>query len=280
MAVRDAVEEAVQHLGGDNSQVNRLAAGAGVGVEQLTFEFELAGLQPGAEIELGGSERVYVLSVYEGTKTVDALRGYAGTSEVAHLSGTVARVAPTIFRSEVFAEVKNAVRRLSSLGLFRVAEAGVSFDWPSWRFDASAVQDVDSFYALLVSDGVQEFERFDFSVHDVSSIRPHFAPPTSDAVVTYRARLTAPSSLSDDLVADVGLSDTAVDLPGLGAAARMWPKVAGQRSQVRSHSGHRRPDAVTPMDPMRQGQLLNEMFLTRVNEETMRLRRKMPLRTS
>jgi hypothetical protein len=102
-------------------------------------------------------------------------------------------------------------------------------------------------------------------------------PSGTEIEFTYKAPFIIATSLDDDPVADLGLSDSMLDIPALGAAIELLYTTESRRTQVTSQGDSRRPDEVPVTSNSSIAGALQRTYKARVQEEMSRLVTRMPI---
>jgi hypothetical protein len=102
-------------------------------------------------------------------------------------------------------------------------------------------------------------------------------PSGTDIEFTYKAPFVQATSLSDDPVADCGLSDSMLDLPSLGASIELLLTTESRRTQVSSQGDSRRPEEVPVSSNSAIANQLMRQYKARVQEEITRLVTRIPI---
>jgi len=235
-------------------QHNRLNGSLSAGATTLTFEFAAGQIAPGALLSIG-LELLYVWSVAGQVATVQ--RGYLGSTAASHADDALITVNPVVSDYRIFTELNNELASISSATLlYRVKtttigvtaaysynlaadalrvlavqynETGSSFDWPLLRrWDFLPNQDTSVF-----ASG--------------TALRLFEAPaPGRSLRVAYAAHLGTLTGLTDDVETVTGLPSSAVDIPPLGAAARILASREARRSSLDSQPETRQAQDVPP----------------------------------
>ena len=102
-------------------------------------------------------------------------------------------------------------------------------------------------------------------------------PSGTEIEFTYKAPFTIATSLDDDVVADLGLSDSMVDIPSLGAAIELLYTTESRRTQISSQGDSRRPDEVPVTSNSSIAGSLQRLYKNRVQQEMSRLVTRIPI---
>lgn len=185
-------------------------------------EEDLLGL--GVLVE-AGSEQATVAGLNASTLTVR--RGVRGTAKATHPAGTEVLVAPAFTRTAVFQAVKDALVALHP-PLFTVSgtkvAAGVS---GITKIPAAVITPTDVRWlrnnATVPFEDLGQYPDPDSELDDpplVRAIRVYSIPPGQDVLVTYRGRITSPTTEAD-VLADLGVAEEWGRIVVAAAAAQL-----------------------------------------------------------
>jgi hypothetical protein len=102
-------------------------------------------------------------------------------------------------------------------------------------------------------------------------------PSGTEIEFTYKAPFTLATSLADDPVADLGLSDSMLDLPSMGAAVELLMTTESRRTQVQTQGDSRRSDEVPVTANSSIASALQRQYRARIQEEMTRLVTRIPI---
>lgn len=281
-------------LSGDRDEQNRLTSTIGAGDDTLTFDFPLAGIQKGAYVCLD-LEVMYVWSVNTTSRSATVQRAMLGSAAGSHSAGTVAYVNPLFSKWQMFKAINVEIQDLSSAdnGLFaeraftlttqsvqkvysvplantdlsdvleiRWQETGPELLWPRVRRgEYQVIRDLDNSTASDTG----------LSLRIESSFTPG-----RNLIVRYAADFSTLASISDDVATTTGLSATMLDIPPLGAAARLMGVREAKRAFTERAVNSRRASEVPGGESARAAGVLLQLLNSRIKDEAARLRRRWP----
>lgn len=287
--VADLIQETRRHLAGHNKlEYNRLDGALNDTTETLTLEWAAGGITVGTYICIN-TEMMLVTSVTG--LTVGVLRGMLGSFPETHDDNTLIEVNPRWSSYVIKEELKNEIRSWGSdlfapttievsassktkqaidldidTGFYHVLEVRRApttgeTTWPRIRhFEVMRNADTDTFSSGLAIQLLEEVK--------------------SGAVrVTYAAHFdigTFADGLS--LVTDVGMSESQLDIPALGAAWRLLAIDEAARTDLSPRHVSGRRDEVPPGHATSAAAALKQLRDHRLGEEAARLRARWPFR--
>lgn len=298
LTVADLVDETKSHLAGDNHfELNRLSASVSSSVETFNASFNLGGITAGSRVAVD-DEVMYVTST--SSPSVNILRGVDGTVAASHAASALVEVnarfpKPLIKKAlrdeirswpkEVFdvatveVEADNVTTQIGAQ-LSQAIDVDLGTDWyfglelrhepgnssestwakvQHWDIDRDAnTSDFTNGNALIVKETVPS-----------STLRLVYAKPFD--VTTFDDSTT--------LLGTVGLDASMVDIPPLGAAARLLAPLEAGRADPRPRGVSQSADAVPPGHLTSAANNLRQLRNRRLAEEQTRLRAKYPVRT-
>ncbi len=296
MATTDSlITETEGHLlSGNRDEQNRLSNNISAADETATFDFTLAGIQQGAYVCID-LEVMYVWSVNATSKTATVQRGALGSTPAEHTAGTVAYVNPLFSKWQIFKAINVEITDLSSAdnGLFAQKEFTLQtqsvqkiYSVPAANLDLSDILEIrwqETGPELLfpkVRRGQYQIIR-DVNNSTPSntgmSIRMEYSfTPGRPLIVRYAADFGTLSAITDDVVATTGLAPTMVDIPPLGAAARLMGVREAKRTFTERAVNSRRASEVPSGSASRSAGVLLQLLNSRIKDEGARLRRLWP----
>jgi hypothetical protein len=102
-------------------------------------------------------------------------------------------------------------------------------------------------------------------------------PSGTEIEFAYKAPFSQATSLDDDPIADLGLSDSMLDIPALGAAVELLFTTESRRTQVSTQGDSRRPEEVPVSSNSAIAGQLSRLYKARVQEEMSRLVTRLPI---
>jgi hypothetical protein len=243
-------------LNGIQEERNKLSAAYTKGGTTLTFQYPLAGIQPGARISVG-LNTFYVWAVSGNTATVSG--GEDGATDQDLDSGTIVRVRPRFTDHEIVEVLNDELRDLSSPynGLYSMNEVEFTYESAYTGFELDAPDLIQVYEVRWQDSGSQR----DWPRMPSTEYRIVQSAPTSDfgsgsAIfvyggaesgrpirVLYKANFTTVNSLSSG-VRITGLPETAWDIPPMGAAVKLMASREIKRNLTESQGDTRRANEV------------------------------------
>ena len=260
---------------------NKLAAPYTAGSGQLTFQYQLNGIQAGSVISCG-LNTFYVYQVNGQVATVDA--GIDNSYDVNLSTGAVVRVNPRFPAADIYQALAFDLADLQSPlnGLFGIATADLTYNAYLSGYDlGSLVTNMfDIFEIKYTTPGPFHDnprlpkDLWDIKRNTVSSISPSGLSlelrtgitPGYNLHVVYKTKLVMPPNVTDSLDL-VGLQPSAYDLPPLGAAIRLMAGREIKRNFTENQGENRRPTEVPPGAVMQSSNQLQMLRRSRINDE-------------
>lgn len=264
-------------------QLNKLNGSITNSVTTLTFEFAAGPIQAGAVLAID-LELIYVWSVAAQIATVQ--RGYLGSTAATHADDALIYVNPIVSDFALLEAVNEELASMSSATLLYQAKTATitattassynlaadalrilavqyndytGDDWPLvWRWDLLPLQDTGEF-----ASGV--------------ALRFYEMPlPGRTVRVTYAAPLGTLSTLADNVETTTGIPSSAVDIPAIGAAARLLAAREARRSSVDAQPESRQAQDVPPGTARSASAQLFALRDRRLKEESAKLSARWP----
>jgi len=299
MIVRDWVDQAREQLGGGVvEQVNRLASPYTPGDTTLTLEFDTEGVTRGIPVCVG-INTFMVWAVAPATKELTVEPRWSGSYDSPQPTGTLVRVRPNIQTHRIFNAVNDVLNELSSpmIGVFGTGTLDLDYDQSITNYDLTDAENIQSVLSVQFGDVDDPIDTWE-QLSSVSEWEHRVTQPTSEAPsghqlrvfaplytrgrtirVTYRTTFNTVSTLDDD-VSTVGLPDTALDLPVLGAAARLAVPGEWRRSLTNAQPDPRRAAEVPPGSVNAGARALQQKYEMRCTQEAARLIAQYPFRSN
>jgi hypothetical protein len=245
-----------------------------------------------------GLEVFQVLSVDQGAMTATVRGAMRGSTAANHASGDLVYVNPEFHDAAILRQLNHDLRDLSSPenGLFKVGNVTLVYNPSVVGYDLTGVTDlidVLSIYAEPVDNSKdwRETSRKKWSLQrdaDTAAFPSGLAlklpwdvtpDPGVDVRVTYKTSFGLLSSLSETVESVTGLPVTALDIPPLGAAARLVGAQESKRGLMGSQRDPRRAEEVPPGANIGGMRSLLALRAQRISSERARLYAKYPLRS-
>ena len=287
--IQDLVNDVRRTVYGSMTEnVNLIQTSASAGQTTLQLELGVDGIQRGMLLS-SGMNVWFVKGVYSTDNMVFVVPGYDGAPQQAVSAGDTVYIRPRMTDWYAFNVINDELRRLSSPdnGLYKLG---------TW------VEDVDSTYQTYevpaAAQGMVNLLRVRWrypSTEDVwidldpkyykwvysadqNRVRILIAIPSGTEVeFTYKSPFTLATALTDDPVADCGLSETMLDIPVLGAAARLLRTTEARRNQVSTQGDSRRPEEVSMSANSSIAREIQRQYEQRIYQEMARLVTKIPI---
>lgn len=268
--------------GSMTEKINRIAVGASAGVEEITLEFDISGINEGMIISSG-------LNVWyvRGTSVVDkklyVIPGMEGAPESSVTAGDILRVKPRVTDWYLFTALNDELRALSSPrnGLYTLK---------SWVYDVDPTY--QSYDVPASASNMQALLRVRYRLPgtpDVWVDLPNQAwrwqtgtnvnriqllrdiPVGTEVEFVYKAPFAAASSLSTNVITECGLAETMVDIPPMGVAVTLLRTTESRRTQIQTQGDARRADEVPVSSNTAAAGQLARSYQDRINDEYTRL---------
>lgn len=239
-------------------------------------------------------EIMYVWTAVGATKTLTVQRGMQGSTAAAHSDAALVTVNPRFSDFSILQAINADIDDLSSPenGLFRVAT--IEFDYqpqiigynlagidPGWlnilsvRYDTPGPwkewPELRHWQVKLNQDTADFASGVAIMLYDP-------AYPGRDVRVTYSYPFTHFTNTTDDATTVAGLAATMVDIPPLGAAARLAGVRETQRNQFEAQGDPRRATEVPPNAQLAGSTNLMRLRASRIKSEASRLSINWPTR--
>jgi hypothetical protein len=287
--MQDLVNDVRRRVYGTMTEnVNLIQTSASAGQTSLQLELGVDGIQRGMLLS-SGLNVWFVKGVYAVDNTVYVVPGYDGAPLNSVTTGDVVYVRPRMTDWFAFNAINDAIRGLSSpdAGLYKVGTWIDEVDptYQTYDVPAEAANMVNLARVRwrwpgtpdIWADLAPRHYRWVYSA-DQNRIRLLVSIPSGTEIeFTYKAPFTQATSLSDDPVADVGLSDTMLDIPVLGAAIELLLTTESRRTQIQTQGDSRRPEEVQVSANSAIAQQLRREYKGRVQEEMARLVTRLPI---
>ena len=234
--VADLVEE-TRSLLYSTAQIeqNKLASTINDTTDTVQFTYSLEGIVPGARVAIE-EELLYVWAIDAGTNTATVQRGFQGTTAASHTAGVIADINPPFpfyrIKSELKKEINswptdifavdsvtvNASESYKTQGI----DSGITGEW--WHIlDVRGTPNANRLYSNAVWQSVPYYEvQRNAPVASFASgtaIILHGPLQTGSVVISYSKPFdTSTWDDATDLETDVGLLDSMLDIPVMGAA--------------------------------------------------------------
>ncbi len=287
--MQDLVADVRRRVYGSMTEnVNLIQTSASAGQTSIQLELGVDGIQKGMLIS-SGLNVWFVKGVYANDNTVFVIPGYDNSPQNAVTVGDMVYVRPRMTDWFAFNAINDQLRSLSSpdSGLYRIGTWVAEVD-PTYQTYDVPVEAADMTNLLRIrwrwpgtpdvwADLAPRHYRWIYSTEQ-NRVRLLLSIPSgTDIEFTYKAPFVQATSLSDDPVADCGLSDSMLDLPSLGASIELLLTTESRRTQVSSQGDSRRPEEVPVSSNSAIANQLMRQYKARVQEEMTRLVTRIPI---
>lgn len=274
--------------GAMSEQINIIAEDVAAGATTLVMDIDVSGITPGTILS-SGLNVWYVRGSNVSSGEIFVVPGYDNSPQVAATTGDIVLIKPRVTTWYLFNAVNDELKRLSSPmnGLYGVG---------SWTATVSPTyQTYDVPDAAVGMTGLLRVRYRWPGTPDVwSDIRPSSykwmtsetanrvqlyvnVPTGTEIEFTYKKPFTQASALTDDAVADCGLSDTMVDIPAIGAAAMLLRTTDSRRNQIQTQGDSRRAAEVQSGANLSSASMMDREYKMRVQDEYARLLQRFPV---
>jgi len=288
-SVADLVADVRRRVYGSMTEnVNLIQTSASAGQTSIQLELGVDGIQKGMLLS-SGLNVWFVKGVYSTDNTVFVIPGYDNAPQSAVTAGDMVYVRPRMTDWYAFNALNDQLRSLSSPenGLYRIGTWVAEVD-PTYQTYEVPDEAADMTNILRVrwrwpgtpdvwADLAPRHYRWVYSTEQ-NRVRLLLSIPSGTEIeFTYKAPFTLATSLSDDPVADCGLSETMLDIPVLGAAMNLLMSTESRRTQISTQGDSRRPEEVPVTANSSIANELRRLYRSRVQEEMTRLVTRLPI---
>lgn len=287
--VADLVADVRRRVYGSMTEnVNLVQTSASAGQTSFQLELGVDGIQKGMILS-SGLNVWFVKGVYSTDNTVFVIPGYDNSPKTAITTGDMVYVRPRMTDWYAFNSINDQLRRLSSpdAGLYKIGTWVAEVD-PTYQTYVVPVEAENMINLLRVrwrspgttdvwTDVPDRYYRWVYS-NEQNIVRLLYNVPSgTDVEFIYKAPFSQATSLDDDPVADLGLSESMLDIPALGAAIDLLRTTESRRNQVSSQGDSRRPDEVSMTANSSIAGVLERDYRRRVQDEMVRLVTRIPI---
>ena len=297
MIISDSMERARGYLQGAQSDiVNRVAETYSPGDEDLVLQYEPEGVGRGSVVS-AGRNCFTVWQVDAPAKTLSVSGGWQGATDVMIPAGTIVRIKPRYLDHMLFDAVCDSITELSSpeFGLFAVGQVELPYLAHISVYDlidAVDLEDILSVSLVNPNDPTDRWPVLGASEWELRRIAPTPEFPSglqlrlnyvrqdysaTIILITYKKAFSVPADIDVD-IEDVGLPDTAYDLPALGAAHRLAYSQESKRTSTHAQGDARRAQEVPAGSSLGAARAITALYRQRVNQEYARLLRQYGIR--
>ena len=291
----ELIEETRSHAsGGHRSELNRLDGAASAAATSLTFKYDLGAIRQGAVVSVG-LERVRVWETSAAKVASVVERGVDGSAAVSHLDLAVARVNTQFDDFACLRALNHELDALSapSMGLFRIVTIDLTWAASTYGYNLLGVTDIEDVLSVQwegytgdewipVSPKEWRLGRSQSTTDFASGLALFFDSPVSGRAVrvVYKAPFTRLATLADNVESVTGLPASAIDIPPLGAAARLVAPTEAARVTLDVQGNTRRAEEVPAGARFNTARGLMALRDEAVRREATRLARDFPVSLS
>lgn len=267
-------------------QLNFLAKDYLLGDGELTLLLDVANITPGMVLS-SGLNVWYVMSVDPTTKKVTVYASYDNSRNDALSVGAPVMIRPRVTDWVLFNAVNDTIKSLSSptYGLYRQGswtDPNTDVVWGTYQIPLEA-QDMTNLIRVQARYIMTPDLWTDIPMNYVDwqpenqLVRINGALPMGTPLrFDYKAPFKKANGLTDDAEFDMGLSASMLDIPPLGAAARLLRLTESRRAQIHNQSDPRRADEVQAGQNTGAAREYERQFQQRVYDEQIRLVNRNP----
>jgi hypothetical protein len=276
-------------------EVNVLGANINTTETVITLDYDLPpSLRAGAVISIG-AEDMRVVAINAGAREVTVLRGWQDSDGTAAVAGAEVWINPRFTGNDIydamFDEVSSWPANLYRVvgQTFDVASGADVIELPVAWYDSYGVIDVRRTWT---DDDMGSWPRIDFRLQrgpswtGVSSgLLLRLIPGQLSSVFAGQVYVSvalpfdlASFNLADDLVTDLGLQPSMLDVVSMGVKLRLMGDTENGRSQRRGQDESRRAEEVPPGSSLQTVQAGFPLYLRRRQEEVSKLQARFPIR--
>ncbi len=300
----DQINETKRYLyAGHREQINMLDGSVDDSQDTITFTQTLNSIAPSTYISID-LEIMYVWSTDIPTRTARVVRGQLGSTAAAHTGDSLVTVNPKFPDFSIMQALNASLDEMSGRGLYRAVTTTFTFQSPKYGYDLVGATDVlGQLDARYDASGVARHWPAIHDWHirrnsDTTDFPSGFQVYLETGAETGRTvRVTYSTSFGhyidynsqtgDDLTTTiidpetedeveftylgVGMTNTMLDIPPLGAALRLQGVREGQRSFNESQPDSRRSDEVPVGAQLAGTRGLKDFFDSRIQTELRRL---------
>ena len=265
---------------------NYLAAAYTAGDSSISLELDVTGITPGTILSCG-LNTWYVKEVTTSTNSVSVAGGEDGAPEMDAAIGARVLIRPRVTDWWVFDRLKTEIKAMSSPvdGLYKIGSwlavaDGYANNYPvptgislgriarvRWLDYGTPNNWIDLGPSSFVRDDINGLVRL-----------TRMTPAGASVQFIYTSEFTEPVYLTDDPVADCGLSESMLDIPVLGAVSTLLLTTEARRNQVQAQGDPRRADEVQTGGNTNAARFFRSERQNRVNDEYARLVQALSIR--
>lgn len=263
----------------ERPEMNRLTAQISASAISASFDFPLGSIVRGAVLGID-LEEVFVWAS-TGSVADPIQRGWNGSTGAIHVIGSFVEVNPQFSAWRIFNEVNAELNSLSPQ-VYQIKTVTITATSDS-AYDLAG--DVVAVLRVQTNDysgnDWPELRRWSFFANQTTASGKALSlyempAPGRTIRVTYAAPLGTLSGLSDNVETVTGIPASAVDIPAIGAAARLLSSREASRSQLDMQPEPRQAQDVPPGTARSAASQLFALRDRRIKEESAKLSRLYP----
>ena len=288
--IKDMLADAKrQTYGSLSDQINLISAVSAPGADEISLELDVTGITAGMVLS-AGLNVWYVKGISSNENLVYVIPGYDNSPQDATAIGDFVYIKPRVTDWYLFTVMNQEITKLSSPsnGLYKISmfSSEVNATWQTYEIpdaDAAAFTGMlriryrvpgsadtwidipEKSYRIQINEGTSYIRML------------RNIPSGSEIEFTYKGSFTQAASLSDDPVADCGLTATMVDIPALGCVATLLRTTDSRRNQVQQQGDARRAGEVGNNSNAAIANQIDRQYRDRVQEEYARLTTRVPI---
>jgi len=292
--VQDLVEDTKRITYGSMSdQLNFVAVDYVPASGELFLSMDVTPITAGMVLS-SGLNVWYVIGVESNLRRVLVHPGYQNSHDAIVLTGAPVMIRPRVTDWVVFQNLNDAIRKMSSRvnGLYQSVVETVTWTPGNWDLYPLAGTNVESIVAVRYREDWWNGEwkrmpdkmwRWEPTLNAIRLIDQRSRTWNdswgdvntyswgNNLEVVYRAPFVQATALTDDVVVDLGLSASMVDIPPLGAAEMLTRTTESRRLQIHTQPDPRRADEVAAGSNASIARELGKQFDRRCDDEYIRL---------
>lgn len=268
--IADLVNDTRARLSGTFADtMNTLGADYVPGSGTVTLGYD-AVITPGAVLSCGENTWYVLGQDQTNARTLTVVPSYDGGPDVAKTSGAYVRVKPRVTDWSIFVNLRDQIMAMCSPanGLGRIdfwMEYGITL---SGTYPPPTGVVPEKLLAAYGFDG-QKWWQIKDAFLELGAVRV-FDDRWSRYCFVYREPFKEVTSFTQDAVNDIGLSESMLDIPVLGAAGLALLSIEARRNQVDAQGDTRRASEVQAGSNMGSGREMLRMRDQRIAHEAMR----------
>jgi hypothetical protein len=273
--------------GSMSEQINLMATSVLANATSFTLTLDVSGITPGT-ILTSGLNVWYVTSVETSSKSVLVVPKYDSAPSVACAAGDIVNIKPRATAWYLFNTMCDVIRSMSAPanGLYRIGSWTDNVDptFQTYYVPVEAQSMMGLLGARISVPGTPD-TWIDIPAKAMSwqesqnLVRVTRNLPAGQTIeFRYKGVFTTPTAITDDPRADVGLTDSMLDIPALGTVVTLLRTTEGRRDQVQTQGDSRRSGEVGVGANLTAAREFERDYKSRIGEEYTRLTARNPWR--